>query len=135
MKDQLITYGTAELAKEKGFENKTPHKLRRDYYNHLGEINGDVTQYVKAYVHKRDTTKLKTIDAPTQSLLQKWLREEHNLHILMNVGMNDGVKQTFYCNIFKFGKNLYVGKFRSETSIYTYEEALEKGLIEALKLI
>jgi len=43
MKDELIKYETAVIAKEKGFENKTPHKLRRDYYNHLGELNGDVT--------------------------------------------------------------------------------------------
>ena len=69
------------------------------------------------------------------SIVQKWLREEHHMHILMNVGMNDGEKQTFYCNVFLFGKNLYKGKFRSETSVYTYEEALEVGLLNALKLI
>ena len=131
MEEQLISSETAKLAKVKGFDELTPNlyvvdpDVRTATANNNGRTNSN-------YIERKD---YKVYSRPTQSLLQKWLREEHNLHILMNVGMNDGVKQTFYCNIFKFGKNLYVGKFRSETSIYTYEEALEKGLIEALKLI
>ena len=115
MKEQLITFDTAKLAKEKGFENKTPHKLRRDYYNHLGEINGDVTEYIKAYVANKGLEKYNTIDAPTQSLLQKWLS---CLYIPMR------------------GKACISDrKYVSKLKFDTYEEALEEGLQEALKLI
>ena len=126
MKEQLITFETAKLAKEKGFENKTPHKLRRDYYNHLGEINGDVTLYIKAYVNKKSTRNLETIDAPTQSLLQKWLREEHQLYVLINY-VN---KEQFNWEINMFQHGEYGIGFRG-----SYEEALERGLVAALKLI
>ena len=126
MKEQLITFETAKLAKEKGFENKTPHKLRRDYYNHLGEINGDVTLYIKAYVNKKSTRNLETIDAPTQSLLQKWLREEHQLYVLINY-VN---KEQFNWEINMLQHGEYGIGFRG-----SYEEALERGLVAALKLI
>ena len=126
MKEQLITFETAKLAKEKGFENKTPHKLRRDYYNHLGEINGDVTLYIKAYVNKKSTRNLETIDASTQSLLQKWLREEHQLYVLINY-VN---KEQFNWEINMFQHGEYGIGFRGN-----YEEALEAGLLTALKLI
>lgn len=120
MKEQLISFETAKLAKEKGFTQKGIYpKWRVD-----GKILVELTNGDEEY-HS----------ASTQSLLQKWLREEHNIHILMNVGMYDGNKQTFYCNVCLFGENLYKSKFRSKTSIYTYEEALEEGLQEALKLI
>ena len=69
---------------------------------------------------------------PTQSLLQKWLREKHNL-IVEPIG--SVVDKTFGIKIF------YLGKIATKLSIggpnygNTYEEALEAGLIEALKLI
>lgn len=70
------------------------------------------------------------IEAPTQSLLQKWLREKHNIHIGVYYNKNscvwdvecwhvDDVEPFYYGNI----------------EFNTYEEALENGLQEALKLI
>lgn len=122
MEEQLITYETAKLAKEKGFKWEPMHvydlSQNPPILNLYGEVTGDYELY-----------------APTQSSLRKWLREEHNLFVLVQVGLFVEDKQTFYCNVFEFGNNLYKSKFRSKTSIYTYEEALEVGLQEALKLI
>ena len=58
--------------------------------------------------------------APTQSELQKWLRDKHNILVLIDRG--DKPYITFQHN-------------RSKEDFDTYEEALEKGLQEALKLI
>lgn len=60
--------------------------------------------------------------APTQSLLQKWLREKHNIFIQINVNFNVRIyyKDELYDEIFTF---------------HSYEGALEKGLQESLKLI
>lgn len=64
--------------------------------------------------------------APTQSLLQKWLRDVHNIYVRVDsVSINS---HYFWIRIFphyiSFGKN-----------VKTYEDALEVGLFEALKLI
>tara|TARA_R110000796_G_scaffold212_2_gene848 strand:+ start:1949 stop:2356 length:408 start_codon:yes stop_codon:yes gene_type:complete len=135
MKDQLIVFETAKLAKEKGFKNKTPHKLRRDYYNHLGEINGDVTEYIKAYVANKELERYNTIDAPTQSLLQKWLREVHSIYISVDyliIEVIDSKGVRFDWSIYNKNESI---ESKELIGLLTYEEALEKGLVEALKLI
>ena len=67
------------------------------------------------------------------SLLAKWLREVHNLHISINVGLPHKAPIMYYSNVIKFGKH-HKSKFKSEF-YKTYEEAYEIGLQEALKLI
>jgi hypothetical protein len=129
MQETPITFNTAKLAKEKGFENKTPHKLHRDYYNHLGELNGDVTEYVKALVKKQDTTIFNTIDAPTQSLLQKWLI---NNNIFANVELND--KSEWIATV-TFIKENQKDSWNTDNDGYlfkSFEDAMEYALYESL---
>lgn len=133
MKDELVSFDTAKLTKEKGFDWKVWESYYKMTFEEVWKPNSG--NNTNKYDHFKNWNYETYIARPTQSLLQRWLREVHNIHILMNVGMNDGIKQTFYCNVFIFGKNLYDGKFRSKTSVYTYEQALEEGLLEALKLI
>ena len=135
MKEQLISFETARLAKEKGFDWKCywfctyKRKIatnKQSFYPDLGEY--------------KDFNNLKNnfyeyFSLPTQSLLQKWLRDEHKIFINMQVGGFIQNKQTYYCNVLIFGKNLYKSKFRSNTSVYNFEQALEIGLQEGLKLI
>ena len=141
MEEQLITYPTAVLAKEKGFSEQvehfwTTHKIPDISTGSEYQSDRNVfSNWNNGQGCYPTTAKEVCCSAPTQSLLQKWLREVHNIHILMNVGMNNGIKQTFYCNTIVFGTNLYESKFRSITSKYTYEEALEAGIFEGLKLI
>ena len=60
------------------------------------------------------------------SLLAKWLREEHNIHLIAYKNINiDGYD---WCYITTDG-------ITNINSYKTYEEALEAGLQEALKLI
>lgn len=66
--------------------------------------------------------------APNQSLLQKWLREVHEIHITIT----SISQESWQCHITRIGECL--GKNYTE-DLYTYEEALEEGLLEALKLI
>ena len=67
------------------------------------------------------------------SLLAKWLREVHNFHISINVGLPHKAHIMYYSNVIKFGKE-HKSKYRS-VFYKTYEEALEVGLLEGLKLI
>lgn len=63
----------------------------------------------------------------TQSLLQRWLREKHNIHI--GTVCNNLQDLLFSSEI------IYIGDCLVTNTHKTYEKALEEGLYEALKLI
>ena len=71
--------------------------------------------------------------APTQSLLQKWVREEHKIFVCC------GISSTNYREkLLSFDTNVYthdLGHSQTFKENSSYEQALEAGLIEALKLI
>tara|TARA_R110000850_G_scaffold34024_2_gene92267 strand:- start:6352 stop:6720 length:369 start_codon:yes stop_codon:yes gene_type:complete len=122
MKDELITFSTAKLAKEKGFR-----ELCKYGYGKKGELrwfdeDANFNFYKGTYVQ---------LSAPTQSLLQRWLRDEKNISV--------EVKLNFNINYFNWAvyqiKPQNVICCQKVVGLYTYEEALENGLQEALKLI
>ena len=125
MEDTRITFETAKIAKEKGFHQE-PNRRKVPYYNYKGEFKGDVTDFLRKYLREEDTSEVESISAPTQSLLAKWLREEHNIHLIAYKNVNiDGYD---WCFITTDG-------ITNINSYKTYEEAYEIGLQEALKLI
>lgn len=125
MEEQLIEFKTAELAKEKGFDIRS----NKSYYAAHNVV--DNTNYVLMWTgNKRFKTHLG--DAPTQSLLQKWLRENEKLKwsILVYIVPYFSPKpRQEQCFIWRRGA-LITLKPKS-----SYEEALEEGLQEALKLV
>jgi hypothetical protein len=129
MEDQLITFDTAKLAKDKGFDWKV-----LNCYNENEEIGDNEDNFFFNYnigpTIKGSNTNLYSI--PTQSLLQKWLRKQHNILIEIT-GNNFNSK----LSIKVYFQNQIATKPSIATSpIYDeYEEALEEGLIKALKLI
>lgn len=141
MKEQLVSFKTAKLAKKKGFKGLFP-----------------TTDYIPMYVEDENThigiLKEKQGEddcrddfylAPTQSLLQKWLREVHNIDVVLSPerysnGINYLVQaQKWDLNADPEVNPNFVIKgsywFNDNHEYGTYEEALEKGLQEALKLI
>ena len=127
MEEILITFETAKLAKEKGF--KLPLRSNRNYYN----LNGNIHPY--NWFNQFELADY--TDAPTQSLLQKWLREVHKINIFISSKtienktifiphgrtIPDTIKNNLIVDIIQYCTN------------NTYEEALEIALFEALKLI
>lgn len=139
MKEQLIEFDTAKLAKEKGFDisviNYYDKKGRLTYSEdyqteRLAESNWNNSQ--GSYPTLAEEV---SCSAPTQSLLQEWLREEHNIHvvaipsIIMKSDWEDEIE--YYYNVYSY--NGILSSKGMET--FSYEEAIEKGLQEALKLI
>lgn len=142
MRDEIIKFETAVLAKEKGLQ----FGCKKSYceYHSSYEYDGDKTHpesYEKGDVRLDNfftVNNYKNLDlsnehftiyeAPTQSLLQRWLREVHNIHtaILPKILPSNEIK--YYC---------FKGKMKKDfEDLYdTYEEALETGLYEALELI
>lgn len=118
MEDTLINFETAKLAKEKKFNT-----IINYYYDSFGDI---CSSNIK--VNWNDSKELLT-SAPTQSLLQKWLREVHNLHITIY----SQSQESWMFRVTKQGQSLVDGLYGEDYE--NYEEALEDGLQEALKLI
>ncbi|WP_281960789.1 hypothetical protein [Bacteroides clarus] len=69
---------------------------------------------------------------PIQSIAAKWLREAKGLHIEISYSCN----KYWYYDILTIPKHDFVGLANRPFVKYnTYEEALEAGIQEALKLI
>lgn len=140
MREDVITFETAKLAKEKGFTTPIT-SYANSYYNELGQY--------KEVSYKTKLEDYET-EAPTQALLQRWLREQHQLHIDIVAQMiPDDSKQDntwsttfpilkcsgkFYANVVDLSiENREKGL--GSSNMATYEECLEESLIKALKLI
>jgi len=152
LKDELVSFKTAKLAKDNGFNircrfyypTENPFSESRFEikeigifnYEHIGELH--CSKFIR---DNKETTTLQYnidpyIEAPTQSLLQRWLREEHN--ILVGVYSNasgwywermDNIGGTHRADSDYSGDDLNSGAFTS------YELAMESGLLNALQSI
>jgi len=140
MEEQLISFETAKLAKEKGFDTPT-----RNFY--ADESWKDEQVYTCNEVGYPEYTKDMGNNhgfgditlTPTQSLLNKWLREVHKIHIEIEYSF----KQNKYSvDIYNSDEKIIdnqLFKISSKIEDYlkykSYEDALEFGLQEGLKLI
>jgi len=120
MKDELITLETAKLAKEKGFNEPSQNHFRSSGE----EFKENFSPFTKNTEWQSDS-----ISRPTQSLLQRWLREVHNIIVYVAPLIPD-CKEWGYC-VYHIDTNYEKNTLFSNT----YEEALELALQEALKLI
>lgn len=131
MKEQLVNYKTAKLANKRGFNIDCGWKIRK-------LEDGTFT-----HTNCPDLG----IEEPTQSLLQKWLREEKD--ILVEVTFSNRLSRKLYEAAHEkpslnFSWKIYTSikdpehifnEFWSDGTFETYEEALEEGLQRALKMV
>lgn len=127
MEDQIISWETAKLAKEKGFN--IPIRQEKQVYDLTTGII-DIRVVSNQIKNWNDPKYIDIVSAPTQSLLQRWLREVHQIHIF--VYMDEILWDTFRFNILMDQNMVYNERLKV---FDTYEEALENGLYESLKLI
>jgi len=128
MKERLIKSETAKLAKEKGFDIMCNDFI--DSYNEENELMG----YIGDSFEEKYNMAEEFIQyyLPTQSLLQKWLREVNKINI--RVGSTSLTCHFPYVEkLYDDGTQMAGIPFRGNYK--TYEEALEIGLQEGLKLI
>jgi hypothetical protein len=149
MKETLVSFETAKLAKEKGFDLKTHNYFTKHPYDKIYHVyNGyDDEYWGDNYEYDWNTNgepfkpfSNDCYSIPTQALLQKWLREVHGINIFMlfkpNIKKWDFIPYRLDLNGHEY-VNKYSEYFKDNNNrrFGTYEEALEKGLVEALKLI
>ena len=157
MEETRIQYNTAVLSKKKGFNIPVPA-----YYSQEGKliINFEDSGYNESEYYFdansfnenwNDGRRVNDVNnscygcnkgsykpvysAPTQSLLQKFLREVHNIHIEINLG-HDQLHIWYDFHLYKIEKSYnYTPIGQSESELKTYEAALEQALITGLNLI
>lgn len=121
MTEELVTLETAKLLKEKGFNEYCKDIIKED--------NNRIMQSM--FRTNKNLPKL-CYSRPTQSIAQKWLRETKNLHIEISCMYEN----YWLYDILTIPTHDLIGLSDRPIIRYnTYEEALEAGLQEALKLI
>ena len=132
MTEQLISFETAKLAKEKGFKipTRVMYKGNEKSYGHNNEWGIDEQRLDGKFPY----TNQQWYSIPTQSFLQKWLREKHNKHIYL-FPLDNG-KWGFENNSISINlDHIFINYMYEGKEYNSYEEALEVGLQEALKLV
>ena len=112
--DKIVTFKVGKLAKEKGFP-----LLRTSAYSMFTKNNEP--HYYNGHTSPRNVI----CTAPTQSLLQKWLRDKHKIKLFISKQLSSSWVWTIWAE----SASTHLDRYD------TYEDALEEGLKEALKLI
>jgi hypothetical protein len=131
MRDDVILFETAKLARDKGF--KIPCDGRY-YWDHKWQLSlmGAVKCTNNSDLKDRSNV---SYCAPTQSLIQKWLRDEHRIYVTVS-SIEDGEAILFDYSIKQKAQIFGFSDIQSKLQEFkTYEEALETGIIKALNLI
>ena len=122
MEENYISFHTSKLL----------YSLDRDafvipqYYNEEGK------PYTVSLVVRRLTQNNNTYyPRIRQSLLHKWLRERHDIHVIPYVMTTDSKKYGVESVMAKSGDRIYV----SDSHFSRYEDALEIGLQESMNYI
>lgn len=119
MKDGLVTLETASLAKRIGFDEYTYNVFTKNKHDEVVHSNMDNFNYIDDNETRR----------PTQSLLHKWVRENHGLFISiypLESGWAFDVRPI---------QQPAPSKTKTNEGYDSHEDALEKGLQQSLKLI
>ena len=148
MKEQLVTFDTAKFAKEKGFDIKVETFYMGDSEDNFLHNAGKKDNWNNHKCIFNESELSGDYSAPTQSLLQKWFREVHNLSVEVEYdpsyeieeGKDEWADCIFSVSIVDISytrewKGTTPNFQRRDGNQFTYEGALEKGLVEALKLI
>jgi hypothetical protein len=128
--EEFITFETARHAKEKGFGQPVMHY---GTYQRRFPTTTDWNVEKAAIKNWNDDEGMKfyeRVSLPSQAVLQRWLREHHQLHTVV-----DHYKKGHYSvRLSDAGDNGVSDKLFGE-EFATYELALEAGLLEALTFI
>lgn len=123
MQEDVIKFKTAKLAQEKGY-------VGNSYSYHGYDSDGKLCYNRRQYNDNVNFRKTGIYAAPTQSLLQKWLREVHSLRV--EVSYDAWGSLTYDYQITTSDKRDHI---ESIDAFHTHEEALEEGLQVALDRI
>lgn len=131
MTETLVKLQTAKLAKQKGFNVTVKHRYRKD------EADMHLMPYLAAINFNdpcfQDEGRQYT-SAPSQTILQKWLREVHNV-IVFVAPVVPHCKEFGYTIVHHESSYSKLTEVDCSQFYDNYELTLETGLEESLKLL
>lgn len=120
--EEICTYEVAKLAKEKGFD------WRPSMYFHSG-VERDLREVGVNGANPNKIPHSPHISCPTQTQLQRWLREEKNIVFAISPMQEMDCDYLGWCaTIYKVDENGYGLSLKEELYYNTYELALEEAL-------
>lgn len=118
IREEICTYEVCKLAKEKGFPlQKAIKQDGRAFFYELPQTHPDWANCDAWYL-------------PTQSLLQRWLREEKNIHIAVFPNLRNSYEYDWI--VYIKGEECWLPTYSALNDFPTYELALEDALKYAL---
>lgn len=162
MKEELVSFKISKLAKEVGFNEpcreayginedvKDVHYMWRRFYTTNQDIDSTEieTRKIRKELFPDEIYEPDFVcTAPTQSLLQRWIREKHDINVLVSFDTIDDSETAYIWNIIEYieeGKDrkkdtwdFYnrIDSFDKMMWYDTYEQALEAGLEKSLNII
>lgn len=146
MEDERITLETAKLLKKTKFDLmvhgcyteylKTHKSDNPSFRMKKGEIEFDAAWIINHKGGDLSNENYINYAAPTQSLLQKWLREKFNIQVYAHSNTIGEIRGEFpkYKDYVGYVNGMSVNDARDE-EYQTYEEALEFALQKALTML
>ena len=126
IEEQFVSFDTAKMLKEAGFEAN----LKTIYV----EEEKDEWAFWESGTKRSDYNYFDdTIACPTQALAARWLREKHKIHVGADMAYSKLVAEK-WIYLIRFTDSIG-SPYKSVGWFNDYEEALEAGLQEAVKLI
>lgn len=125
MTEELVTLEAAKLLKEKGFVWKCEHIIDRNKVI----TKSDLPQSMSCCTEIDDEPV--EFLCPTLYIAQKWLRENHSIHIAVYFNQYG----RWYYRLYDIKDYDFLFGTEVDKTYKSYEEALEAGIQETLKLI
>lgn len=131
IEESYVGFDTARMLKEAGFR-----ELTKTHYSNSGQVWE--TAMPADY---NDDFSCNTCNRPTQALAARWLRDVHDIHVVITEEPYvNGINYLWQVFIYNPASadcwdDESTGMYGDNGEYKTYEEALEAGLREAIKLI
>ena len=127
MKTDIVEFSTALLARDKGYINGS------DFYFDINTEHLFVWNDMIGSIGCKNGDNPEQIEAPYRAELQKWLRDEHGMHIEIDFRTDD-IENKYKLGVCEeiAGQKCY---WIIESGYTTYENALEEGLKKGLTSI
>jgi len=123
--EDYVSLETAKLLKRKGFLKEVDLRMTQNlsFYNNIG-LNHNLNKYYDSLIQD----KIDFVVAPTLQMAMKWLREVHNIFIVIEPHMYDYIneKNSSYVASLWQGDNYYENIISKDC--LTYEETVETAI-------
>ena len=121
--EDYVSFETAKLLKEKGFNENTPVNYFVGDDKPRGCVVGEMI------CHKRAEEDTHLIACPTLQMAMKWLREVHNIHIELNpICTGDSDEDLEWHYGWAVRTTIFIRWKRHDAEHITYEQACEAAI-------